>query len=159
MLERAPSLMAQECISLSESLYDEAKTKHHKNIAHKMNEDNGIEIPINGSSDFIFSEEEVLPHLRAFMGKEVTQGSMAEYLFAENIRKHQIAKKSWKTSVRYCPFLVRLGIYIQAKMGYAGGCCDLLVELAGLPKSRELNQYTIPTSNDPDGILFTSLHH
>ena len=42
-------------------------------------------------------------------------------------------------------------------MGYSGGLYDLVASALGLPTSRTLREYTIPTSNDPDGMLFANI--
>lgn len=42
-------------------------------------------------------------------------------------------------------------------MGYSGGLHDLLAKILGLPTERRLQEYTIPSSNDPDGFLMNNV--
>ena len=46
---------------------------------------------------------------------------------------------------------------VCGKMGYSSGLYDLVASALGLPTSRTLREYTIPTSNDPDGMLFANI--
>jgi hypothetical protein len=104
-------------------------------------------------ADFIFSDE-MLPHMKAFLEKEVGPDSIAEYLIEECIRKQKIAKRLGRTAIRHDPLAIRLGIIIRNKMGYHGGLYDLLAKIAGLPCDRTLSQYKVPNSNDPDGFMY-----
>ena len=42
-------------------------------------------------------------------------------------------------------------------MGYSGGLYDLVASALGLPTSRRLQAYTIPTTSDPDGLLLANV--
>ena len=57
----------------------------------------------------------------------------------------------------HCPIAVRLGALIRGKMGYSGGLYDLVASALGLPTSRRLQNFTIPTSNESDGLLFGNI--
>jgi hypothetical protein len=131
-------------------------TRYREKLFKKLSGEGGVDIPINDNSNFIFSPE-MSQNVEQFMAKEVSRGSVASYIFSESVRKHQQALRSGAKSVRHCPLTIRLGILIRSKMGYAGGLYDLLAEALGLPKSRTLQYYTVPTTNERDGVLLANL--
>ena len=117
---------------------------------------NGVSVAVNSCSGEIFSDE-MARNVDVFLAEEVSKDSLARYVFMESVNKHKIAKKNGASSVRHCPIAIRLGAYVRGKMGYSGGVYDLLAKAFGLPSSRTLREYTIPTSNDPDGLMFANI--
>ena len=115
-----------------------------------------MSVAINASSDEIFSDD-VANNIDVFLAEEVSKDSLARYVFMESVRKHKIAKASGVRSVKHCPIAIRLGALVRGKMGYSGGLYDLVASALGLPTSRTLREYTIPTSNDPDRMLFANI--
>lgn len=131
--------------------------KYYKDLYKGLSgKKNGISMPVNAMTNSIFSYENT-PHLAKFLGEEVSKDSLAQYLWAEACRKQEVARISGRTAVRHCPVFLRLGIVIRKKMGYSGGLYDLLAAAFGLPTDRQLNEYEIPSSNDPDGIMHKTI--
>ena len=89
--------------------------------------------------------------------KEVSKDSLAHYVIAESVRRHKVANNIGKTAVRHCPLTMRLAILVRSKMGFSGRLYDLLATVMGLPTDRTLQQYTIPTTNQPDGMLINNI--
>ena len=113
-------------------------------------------MPVDVSTSFVFNDEHKA-NVEAFLEKELGRDSLAAYVFSESVRKHKIASEIGESQVRHCPLSIRLGIIVHAKMGYAGGVYDLLAKIMGLPSKRRLHEYTIPTTNDTDGILIANV--
>lgn len=139
--------------------HDKLKKKRdssrHK-LFKRLSDEGGVEVPMNDGLSTIFSDG-TKNNMSKFMSEEVSRNSVAGYIFAESVRKHKKALESGARSIRHCPLTIRFGILIRSKMGYSGGLYDLLAEALGLPKSRTLQMYTIPTTNDPDGILLKNV--
>ena len=133
------------------------KKDYWKKKYDKMSNDkNGVNVPMNEASKAIFNHEGTA-HLEEWLKNEPSKKSTAKYIFEEACRKHKVAEQSGAKAVRHCPLTYRLGIIIRKKMGYAGGLYDLVAESLGLPCDRSLNEYTIPNSTDPDGIMYSSI--
>ena len=78
-------------------------------------------------------------------------------VFLESVKKHKVARDSGVTSVRYCPIAIRLGALIRGKMEYSGGLYNLVASALGLPTDCRLQDYTIPTTIKPDGLLLANI--
>ena len=111
---------------------------------------------MNASADEIFNDE-VANNMSTFLSQEVSRDSLARYVFIESVKNHKIAKASGVRSVRHCPIAIRLGALIRDKMGYSGGLYDLVAKTLVLPTDRRLQEYTIPTTNNTNGILIKNV--
>ena len=127
--------------------------KLHLNLSGN---NDGVSVPINATSNLIFQHNNT-EHLAKFLGEDISKDSVAQYMWSEACRKHQVAMKSGATAVSHCPIFIRLGLVIRKKMGYTGGLCDLLAKAFGLPTDRLLNDYEIPSANDPDGMMYKNI--
>ena len=155
VLERSISLMQQKVASQSAKL-SRAQQKYRSKINAKLSNEGGIDVPINDASNLLFNEN-TLPHLKEFLSKEVSQDSLADYIFQESIKKHTTARISGKGQVRHCPIVFRLAIQIRRRMCYSGGLYDFLATALGLPKDTALRQYMIPNSDEQDGMMIDNI--
>ena len=131
------------------------RDNHRHKVFKYVSHTNGVSIPINKESNFIYSKENQ-KNVDKFLDKEVGSDIISAYVFPESVRKHEIARKIGAQQVRHCGLTTRLGILVRGKLGYAGGLYDLLAKILGLPTERRLQEYTIPSSNDPDGFLINN---
>ena len=154
-LQRTPSVINEKAVALANQLKT-LQQSYRAKLFKKMSHDEGVAVEVNESSDYIFNDD-VTNNMENFLAEEVSKDSLAYYVFTESVRKHKIAKETGKRSVRHCPIAIRLGALIRGKMGYSGGLYDLVASALGLPTDRTLQEYTIPTTNDPDGILVKNI--
>ena len=155
VLQRTPSLINEKAVKQAEEI-KALKSSYRAKLFKKMSHNEGVSVELNGSSDLIFNDD-VAANMEEFLSQEVSKDSLALYVFKESVRKHKIAKASGVRAVRHCPLAIRLGALIRGKMGYSGGLYDLVASALGLPTDRTLQEYTIPTTNDPDGILIKNI--
>ena len=141
----------KEKLEMQRLQISQLQEKHRRKVFKRMSHDNGVNVPAQ-TSKFLF-EDEHKANVTNFLDAELGKDSIAAYVYAESCRKHKIAEQIGRNQVRHCPLTIRLGILIRAKMGYSGGLYDLLAKIIGIPTNSNLQQYTIPTSNEEDGIL------
>jgi hypothetical protein len=101
LVNRAGTLQAARNMEQKERLLD-AQKRNRKAIFLQRQKDIGVEVDTK-EADFIFSDE-MLPHMKAFLEKEVGPDSIAEYLIEECIRKQKIAKHLGRTAIWHDPF-------------------------------------------------------
>ena len=154
-LSRTPSLINQKAVKQAEKIHS-LRSSYHGKLYRKWSHRHGVSVHMNEASDSIFSDE-VAANVVTFLSEDVTKSSVAKYVFLESVRKHKVARASGVTSVNHCPIAVRLGALIRGKMGYSGGLYDLVASALGLPTDRRLQDYTIPTTNEPDGLLLANI--
>ena len=111
---------------------------------------------MNEASGSIFSDE-VASNLDTFLSEDVTKSSLVKYIFLESVKKHKVAHDSGVTSVRHFPIAIRLGALTRGKMGYYGGRYNLVASALSLSTDRRLQDYTIPTTNEPGGLLLANI--
>lgn len=96
------SMTLQQARSLEQrSRLKELRQKYKKAIAKQRLAQCGVDLKVS-ECDEVFSED-LLPHVRDFLSKEVCPDSIAEYMFEESVRKQKIAKKSGRTAIRHDP--------------------------------------------------------
>ena len=82
-LERSTLLTTKKIQHQASKLHSLQKYCH--TIFRKLSDTIGVDIPINKSSDYFFSNETSTNHLSPFLGQEVTQDSLAYYIFHESV--------------------------------------------------------------------------
>ena len=80
-----------------------------------------------------------------------------EHIFRKSVKKHKIARECERRSMTHCPIAIRLGAHLCGKVGHSGGLYNLVAASPRLPTRRRLQTYTIPSSNQPDGVLFANI--
>ena len=78
-------------------------------------------------------------------------------IFGERQEAHKGARASGVTSMIHCPIAIRLGAMIRGKMGCPGELYGLVASALGLPTAGRLQDYTMPTTDKPDGLLLTNM--
>ena len=106
----------REQIKLTNKNRDYYKQLHLNNSNRK----NGVSVDINDTTDAVFNYENT-EHFAKFLGEEVSENSISQYLFKEACRKQQIAKKSGLTAVTHCGL-------VWLVFGVAGFACTYLDE-------------------------------
>ena len=130
------------------------KLSYREKALKKLLEETGVEVAINEHTDKIF-DTKVADNIANFLGSDPNDknAAIAEYVFREACQKYKQAKSHGRTSISHSALVIRLGIAVYKKMGYAGGMYDLLARCAGLPTARNLRYYTSSASSVPFGVI------